>query len=157
MSAQLYPMKHTASLEDRNFRRDFESHTFPAAQFRHRAHLRLAYVYLCEHDTDEAHEMMRSAILSFLAHLGADRAKYHETVTRAWIMAVRHFMEKSPGSESFESLAQQHPEMLDSKIMLTHYSAEVLSSPEARVAFVQPNLDPIPRYARRSHGPGIDR
>jgi hypothetical protein len=30
--------------------------------------------------------------------------------------------------------------------MLTHYSAERLFSPQARVAFVQPDLDPIPRH-----------
>jgi hypothetical protein len=36
--------------------------------------------------------------------------------------------------------------VLDTKIMLTHYSAEVLFSPEARALFVEPDLDPIPRY-----------
>jgi len=30
--------------------------------------------------------------------------------------------------------------------MLTHYSAELLFSPEARAGFVEPNLDPIPRH-----------
>jgi hypothetical protein len=35
---------------------------------------------------------------------------------------------------------------LDSKIMLLHYSAGLLFSPEARAAFVEPDLDPIPRY-----------
>ena len=36
--------------------------------------------------------------------------------------------------------------LLDSKIMMTHYSAEVLFSDEARARFVEPNLSPIPRY-----------
>ena len=38
--------------------------------------------------------------------------------------------------------------MLDSKIMMTHYSAEVLFSDEARAKFVDPNLHPIPRYGK---------
>jgi len=36
--------------------------------------------------------------------------------------------------------------LLDSKIMLTHYSAELLFSDQARAEFVEPNLDPIPRH-----------
>jgi hypothetical protein len=39
-----------------------------------------------------------------------------------------------------------NPILLDSKIMLTHYSAEVLFSPEARARFVEPNLESIPRH-----------
>ncbi len=38
------------------------------------------------------------------------------------------------------------PEIPVSDIMLTHYSAEVLFSDEARAKFVEPNLDPIPEY-----------
>ena len=125
-------MTHKASIDDQGFRRDFEAHAFPAAQFKHRSHLRLAYVYLSEHGTDRAHQLMRQALLSFLAHSGIGASKYHETVTRAWIMAVRHFMNKTPGTQSFKGLVQQHPEMLDPRIMLTHYSAALLFSADAR-------------------------
>ena len=104
-----------------------------------------AYVYLAEFDTEAAYLRMRDALAAFLAHHGVDPAKYHDTLTRAWILAVRHFMEKAD-AESAESFIDQHPEMLDSKIMLTHYSAEVLFSDEARAAFVQPDLEPIPRH-----------
>jgi tRNA(Glu) U13 pseudouridine synthase TruD len=38
----------------------------------------------------------------------------------------------------------------DPKVMLTHYSREVLFSDEARRQFVVPNLDPIPRGATPS-------
>ena len=85
-------MKHLLSVEDQDFRRVFETCKFPPAEFNHRAHIRLAYVYLSEHDTDSAHQLMRSALLSFLEYHGVDVSKYHETVTRAWIIAVRHFM-----------------------------------------------------------------
>jgi hypothetical protein len=56
-------------------------------------------------------------------------------------------MEIAPASESFETFMTNNPEMLDSKIMLTHYSAEVLFSDDARARFVEPDLSPIPRYA----------
>jgi hypothetical protein len=55
-------------------------------------------------------------------------------------------MNQSGGSLSAEELIESNPEMLDTNIMMSHYSAEVLFSDEARVAFVQPDLDPIPRY-----------
>ena len=141
-------MRHLSSVEDQIFRREFEACTFPPAEFNHRAHIRLAYVYLVEHDTDAAHQLMRGALLSFLEHHGIDVAKYHETITRAWIMAVRHFMENTSDSESSDIFIEKNPRMLDSKIMMTHYSAEVLFSCEARAKFVEPNLAPIPVYGR---------
>jgi hypothetical protein len=141
-------MAHLLSPEDEAFRAQFESCEFPAADFNHREHLRLAYIYLVDtvNDTETASRLMREAIHGFLEHLGVGPAKYHETITRAWILAVRHFMEATPDSDSAASFIEQNPVMLDSKIMMTHYSAELLFSDEARAEFVQPNLDPIPRY-----------
>jgi hypothetical protein len=89
---------------------------------------------------------MRRALLSFLDRHGVDVSKYHETMTRAWILAVRHFMENTPSCESSDRFIEQTPRMLDPKIMLTHYSAEVLFSDEARARFVNPDLDTIPGY-----------
>lgn len=71
--------------------------------------IRLAYVYLSAYDTDTAHQLMRSALLSFLEYHGVDVSKYHETITRAWIMAVRHFMENTPSSESSDIFMQRRP------------------------------------------------
>ena len=139
-------MAHRVSGEDRRFRAQFEAGQFPPAQFDHRAHLRLAYIYLAEHGTDKACQLMQHALLTFITSNGVDPSKYHDTITRAWIMAVRHFMEISPDAESADAFIENNPRMLDAGIMLTHYSAEVLFSDEARARFVEPDLDPIPRY-----------
>jgi hypothetical protein len=140
-------MRHRISPTDEAFRNEFEACTFPLDAFDHGAHVRLAYIYLAEHDVDTAHPLMRSALLNFVRHHGIDASKYHETITRAWIMAVRHFMEISPDCVSSEIFIQNNPVILDSKIMMTHYSDEVLFSDEARARFVEPDLSPIPRYA----------
>ena len=138
---------HLSSTEDQAFRTQFESGTFPPAEFDHRAHLRLAYVYLTEHDSETAYRLMREALQRFLEQNGVDPSKYHDTMTRAWILAVRHFMEKTSSQDSADSFIEQNPEMLDSKIMMTHYSAQVLFSDEARRAqYVEPDLDPIPQH-----------
>ncbi len=140
-------MAHLLSPDDQAFRAQVEAFTFPPAEFNHRVHLRLAYVYLTEHTTELAYEFMRDSLRGFLTHHGVDLSKYHETMTRAWILAVRHFMEATSSAQSADDFIEQHPEMLNSKIMMTHYSAEVLFSDEARATFVEPNLDPIPRYS----------
>jgi hypothetical protein len=135
---------HGLSAADRAFRAAFEDCTFPPAAFDHRAHVLLAYTYLADHDVETAVERMRATLVRFLAHHGIPAEKYHETLTRAWILAVRHFMNKGP-SRSGGEFIEANPALLDSRIMLTHYSAQLLFSPEARAAFVQPDLDPIPR------------
>ena len=138
--------KHELSNDDRRFRYDFEACRIPPAAFDHRGHIRLAYTYLVEGNAETALESMRSALLAFVRHHGIDVSKYHETITRAWVLAVRHFMEKTLPARSADEFIARNPIMLDSKIMLTHYSAELLFSPEARSRFVEPDLDPIPRH-----------
>ena len=137
-------MKHRASAEDEGFRRAFEAQQIEPAGFDHAAHVRLAYVYLCENSVESALARMRQSLLAFLTHLGADPSKYHETITRAWIMAVDHFMNQSVACASYAEFVGINPQLLDSKIMLTHYSAEVLFSAEARQKFVEPNVQSIP-------------
>jgi hypothetical protein len=141
-------MSHTPSAEDGQFQSRFESCVLPPAEFDHRGHLRLAYVYLCDHDVDGAHALMRGALSRFLHHHGVDPTKYHETMTRAWLLAVRHFMELCPESNSGDAFMESDPRMLDSEIMMTHYSAELLFSDEARKQFVEPDISPIPDHER---------
>jgi hypothetical protein len=137
-------MKHQISPEDCDFRSAFEACHVSPSQFNHEAHVRLAYVYLVEHEVELAVEKMRQALLNFLEHNDIPRSKYHETLTRAWILAVRHFMSRSAASDSAAEFIAANEALLDSKIMLTHYSASVLFSAEARAAFVEPDIDPIP-------------
>jgi hypothetical protein len=139
-------MSHSLSSDDRRFCADFAACRIEPEAFDHRVHIQLAYIYLAEHDADTALTLMRSALLAFIRHHKIAVAKYHETLTRAWILAVRHFMAISPDSESSADFIASNPRMLDSKIMLTHYSTEVLFSPDARARFVEPNLDSIPRH-----------
>jgi hypothetical protein len=140
-------LNHHLSKSDREFRAAFEAGAFAPADFSHRAHIRLAYVYLAESDVDLALERMRAALVGFLCVHGLPASKYHATLTRAWILAVDHFMHRSPKAFSADDFISRNPLLLDSKIMLTHYSAELLFSDQARTDFVEPNLDPIPRHA----------
>lgn len=140
-------MTHLASAEDNEFKKQVETCKFDVQDFNHRAHLRLAYIYLTQNDKDTAINNMRATLLRLLRHVGIDPSqKYHETLTKAWILAVHHFINNTEKSNSADDFIDQNPIMLDSKIMMTHYSAELLFTDNAKSKFVQPNLDPIPRY-----------
>ena len=139
-------MIHRTSPQDDEFRLMLERLEVGPDEFDHRAHVRLAYIYLCSGSVEEARISMKQALLSFLGHLGADTSRYHETVTASWILAVRHFMELSVPCASADEFIDRNAALLDTGIMLTHYSAEVLFSPEARSDFVEPDVEPIPRH-----------
>ena len=139
---------HQASEEDRNFQLAFEACSVAPAGFNHEAHVRLACIYLTDGEADSAVQKMRDALLHFLEHNSVPRSKFHETLTRAWVLAVQHFMNRSTSTSAADFIAK-NPALLDSKIMLTHYSASVLFSPDARASFVEPDLDPIPPFASR--------
>lgn len=54
----------------------------------------------------------------------------------------------TPHKASTEDLAFAKAfEACGSRIMLKHYSAEVLFSPQARQGFVQPDIRPIPMHS----------
>lgn len=135
---------HALSREDQDFRSAFESCAIPPARFDHEGHVRLAYAYLVEGDVESATARMREALLNFIGHNGIPRSKFHETLTRAWVLAVAHFMNRGPSASASDFIAR-NPELLDTKIMLTHYSAAVLFSADARAGWVEPDIDPIPR------------
>lgn len=137
-------MTHRASADDLAFAADFAVAAVPAEQFNHRAHLRLAYVYLCAEPIDAAAERMKAALLAYLDHLQIDPGKFHQTMTRAWVLAVRHFMDRSPPCADFDAFIAASPELLDTQIMLSHYSAQTLFSDRARSEFVAPDKQSIP-------------
>lgn len=133
--------------EDRAFLEAFEACRVAPADFNHREHVRLAYACLCEEGSPAAaHARVRAALLAFIRHNGVDEAKYHETITQAWVLAVDYFMRKAaPASfDSFDAFIAADPRLLDSSIMLTHYSKERLFSEEARRSFLGPDLQEIP-------------
>ena len=139
---------HSLSPDDQRFQASFEACTLVPAEFTHRAHLRLAYVYLAQHEVDAALPSMRDAINRFLAHHRIDASKYHETLTRAWLMAVRHFMDRAGNTLCADDFLSRSAVLLDTSVMLTHYSKDVLFSAAARAEFVEPDLDPIPQRTR---------
>lgn len=141
-------MQARTSSSDRAFSRRFRTAELDASEFGHRAHVRVAHTYLCEGGVEQACNRMRSGLRASLERRGLPAERYHETLTRSWLLAVRHFMRRAQGTTSFKELIGLCPALLDTGIMLTHYSRATLFSAAARAAFAEPDLDPIPRYER---------
>ena len=134
-------------MNDADLLQAFESCRLTPADFRHREHLRIAYLCLAHDPFERAHERFAAGVRRLLAHLGAPPAHYHATMTRAWLLAVHYFLRREgikETSEHFLTVPCAAACLLDQKIMLTHYSAERLFSEPARTGFVEPDLDPIP-------------
>jgi len=140
-------MQHQTSKADQQFQKEFETCATELSDFNHRAHVRLAYIYLCIGSIDEAYVQIRRGLLRYLEYNSINTVKYSVTSTRAWIMAVRHFMQSATLCHSAGELVAQYPQLLDGNIMLSHYTKERLFSNEASKRFMQADIEAIPEYA----------
>lgn len=132
---------------DQEFRLAFERCEIPNAAFRHREHLRLAWVYLRESDLDTAEARVGNGIRRYAEYSGAAR-KYHETLSRAWVRIVALAMAETPDAAGFDDLLTARPHLLDKKLPLKHYSPARLWNDAARERWVEPDLRPFPGHAR---------
>ncbi len=133
-----------STVADRQFLTSFEACEISGADFHHREHLRLAYIYLSLFPYPAALEKMETGLRNFLTHLGAPASKYHHTLTEAWLRAVQHFSAQTGPTADFEQFLETARPLLDQEIMGTHYSMDLLYSEAARAAFIEPDLQPIP-------------
>jgi len=139
-------MNAEPSNQDIDFKNRFEAGEVEPCGFRHRDHLRLAYVYLCEGSIETANDRMRLSLAKFLKDNDVPPSKYHETLTVSWTQAVKHFMVMAGSPASFDEFIAADERLLHTNIMLTHYDRETLFSDQARYEFVQPDIEPIPQY-----------
>lgn len=130
---------------DEAFRQSFERCAIPNHAFRHREHLRLAWIYLRESDLDTAVRRLSQSIKRYAEHHGAGR-NYHDTLTRAWARIVALAIAETPHAHAFGTLLAVHPHLLDKDLPLKHFSAGVLWSDAARERWVDPDLRPFPVF-----------
>ncbi len=130
---------------DKSFLSAFENSTLDVSAFRHREHLRLAYVLLVLNDVKTAHFKVRVGLRRLL-HENAVSSEYHETLTLAWMQAVKHFMFLTESASCFEHFIEQNEILLDKEIMFTHYSRSLIADEKSRREFIPPDLEPIPSH-----------
>jgi hypothetical protein len=128
-------------LTDQEFLSTFERGGFGGRDFPHKAHLRVAWLYLTRLEPAEAIDRAAAGIRN-LAQANGQPDLYHETLTRAWVHLVSAAIATSPVA-TFTELLERHPELLDKQLLLQYYSQDVLFSPRARATWVPPDLKPL--------------
>ena len=123
-------------MHDREFVRSFEACTLPPEQFPHRAHVRLAWLYLRDASLLDALVRFVEGLKRYAGSLGAT-AKYHETVTWAYMFLIHERMATAT-AETFEEFASANPDLFNG-VLDKYYRKETLSSDLARRTFLMPD------------------
>jgi hypothetical protein len=130
---------------DMRFLHALETCQLPSGGFRHRDHVRAAWLYVTRDGVPAAIDAMDATIRQFAAHHG-HAAKYHKTLTAAWVRLVAFHATCHPASE-FEEFAATNPDLLDKALPMRFYSHERLFSPEAREGWIEPDRRALPMVA----------
>jgi hypothetical protein len=135
-------------MTDDEFLTAFEELRLPRNLWTHEAHVRMAWLYLRDRPLDEVIPIVRGGIQRYNASLGNSEG-YHETITVASLVLIDHRFGREAGKGSFADFREVNPDLLDRTLsaLLGHYSREVLFSNQARRAFVEPDLIPLPGQA----------
>ena len=111
-------------------------------RFGHHEHLRLAWLVIDRHGPEVAADIVGDGIRRMAAAQGK-AALYNETITRFWVRLIAHVREaKAPLGDVDEAIAAA-PLLADKDIVLKHWSRTALFGPEARAAWVEPDLLPL--------------
>jgi hypothetical protein len=90
----------------------FEDGSLPPEQFRHREHLRVAWIYLARFGRVEAERQMQDGLRRFAARAGKAE-KYDAALTAAWIAVLADAEAALGPATTFEALAAARPELFD--------------------------------------------
>ena len=163
MSAE-HPIVKTEApgLSDEEFLRQFEACTFPYVHWTHLAHLRVAYCYITRLGLEAAIAKVTAGIRAYNRSQGivdTPTSGYHETMTVAWLRIMAAMLAEygptgavssdsppllgpdAPPSQEF--LAAQ-PQLREKKLLRLYYTRARFLSPEAKYAFVDPEIAPLP-------------
>ena len=135
----------SAAISDSDLADRMERCLYPNSAFRHADHLRLAWHYrrtLGEAATDRIQQTIRR----FAAGAGHPE-KYHATQTIAWMRLVAAAITCTPRHGEFALFLAAHPWLLNRDALLAFYSRDRLESGQARSAWVEPDLHPLPPCA----------
>jgi GNAT superfamily N-acetyltransferase len=140
-------------MTDVEFLRAFEDRTLPFDQWTHRAHIKVAYLYLRQYPFDVALDRLRTHIQAYNAanHRpeGPSRG-YNETTTHALhrlVAAVMQAYGNTFPASTADEFCDLHPQLLTKHALRFFYSPGHRRHPLAKLRFVEPDLAPLPKIA----------
>jgi hypothetical protein len=130
-------------MTDDEFLRAFAECRLGNHEFRHRDHLRLTWLQVRRLGPTAAARAISHGIRQFAVAHGAT-TKYHETMTQFWVKIVAHSIGARPDITDFDGFLEAFPLLLDKYLPFQHWDRETMLGIEARAAWVEPNLLPLP-------------
>ena len=140
MSAAPVEIHDVVPMGDAELVSAFEDGTLDPSAFTHRRHLQVAWYYLRRHGFAAGGAELCKHLRNFVANVGA-AAKYHETITWAYLALLNEEMElRSPAGESFDAMIARRPDLLDHRngAFSRRYRPAELQNPDARRVFLLP-------------------
>jgi hypothetical protein len=138
-------------MSDDEFLQQFETQTLPLEQWNHRAHLKVACLYLSSWPFDEALVLMCKGIRAYNAAkqiLDTPTGGYHETMTQAWLHLVHVTLCELGPMENTDQFLDAQSQLLSKRALLFFYSRDRIMSAEAKREFVPPDLAPFPQSVK---------
>lgn len=141
-------------MTDEELLRSFEDCTLPYEAWTHRAHVKVAFLYLRDRDFHEALALIRSGIKRFNASknvLEGTNMGYCETTTCAFSQIIAatigSYGETVPALDA-DAFCDAHPHLLTRHVLRLFYSPERRLDPRAKTEFLEPDLAPLPRVTK---------
>lgn len=144
-------LKALAIINDQDFLEQFENHCWPLADWHHRQHIKVAYLYLRKYSFDDAARRLCDGIRSHNAAnkiIDTPTSGYHETMTQAWLRLVDFVLKQYGPENTADGFFDAHPELWQAKVLRLFYSRERFMSAEAKRQFLEPDIVPLPRCMR---------
>jgi hypothetical protein len=138
-------------MTDEELLKRFEAQAISRGEWTHRAHVRVAYLYLSAAQFEEALVKIRGGIQRLNAANkvpeGPDMG-YNETTTVAFAHLIAATMRAYGAvfpTASSEEFCDRHPQLMMAHVLRLFYSPERRMHPDAKARFVEPDLAPLPR------------
>ncbi len=135
-------------MDNRSFLAELEAAAIPSERWSHRAHIRMAFLYLRDRPFPDALGRIRSGILALnRANDVQDTPEsgYHERVTVAWARIIASTIRAHGLAEDFDSFSQANPHLFNKSLLRLYYTKERILTPEAKARYVEPDLAPLPQ------------
>lgn len=137
-------------MKDSELQIQFENQTLPPELWRHRTHVRIAYIYARFLPYEEALSRLRNGIKSYNEKNKVKESPttgYNETMTVAFLRLVKSAIDSYETvfpAEDSEEFCDTHPHLLAKTILRAFYSPERRRHPDAKTQFVEPDLSSLP-------------
>lgn len=125
----------------------FRARTLPFADWSHQAHLATGLWHVATHGEDAAKPLLREGIKAYNLSVGRPNDAmrgYHETVTMYFVWSAARFLERDAPAGLRDSVNGYVGGPFGSKEgVFRFWSRDRLLSPDARLAWCEPDLQPL--------------